>query len=65
MGLFVRIIVAVVGYAIFVYVFPLVLAALEVPLSGPVLALIKVCGAIVALIYIWRGSDVTWLSRKG
>lgn len=66
MGIFVRIIVAVIAYALFVYLVPLVLAAVEVPLfSSAVWTLIKFCAAIVALIYIWRGPDVTWLVRKG
>ena len=61
MGVLIRIGVAVIVFVIVVLLLlPMTFAALEVPLSGPVYAILKLVAGLIALIYIWRGPTPGW-----
>lgn len=51
-----RTMIAIVCFALFVYVAPLLAQVLGLPLEGALWQLLRICGAIIALGYIIWGS---------
>jgi hypothetical protein len=58
-GYAIRTIVAVIAFLLFIYVLPLLFTVLGLTLSGAAFQLIKICAAIVALVYIVWGTSPT------
>ena len=59
----VRIIIAVVGFLIFIYIVPLLFNVLGIPMTGSAMQLIKICAGVVALVYIIWGRPVPWVTQ--
>ena len=60
MGILIRVVIAVIAFVVTLILIPLVLGELGVPVSDNLMAIIKICAAAVALIYIWRGPTPNW-----
>lgn len=54
----VRTIIALVGFALFIYAFPLILSILGLDIAGNGMQLVRLCAGVIALCYIVWGSAV-------
>jgi hypothetical protein len=57
-----RIIIAVIGFLLFIVILPLFFDVLGISLGGSAFQLIKICAAVIALAYVIWGPPVPFRS---